>query len=361
MLPPSLSAASQRKLMSWFDRHSRPLPWRVSRDAYRIWVSEVMLQQTTVATVSVRFLQFLDRFPDVAALAAADEQDVLHLWQGLGYYNRARNLHRAAKMLVEQYGTDLPDDPDIWTELPGVGRYILGAVLSQAFDRSLPIVEANTKRVLSRLFGYRHDLTTKEGQAWLWSTAEAILPKDRIGDFNQAMMEIGALICTPRNPSCGECPLAKECVANRDSLQEVIPVRPVAKEITNVREVCAVPCYEGKVLICKRPLGGRWGNMWEFPRMECAEEESTKQTLTRLILNQRLQKKRVDPLMTVRYGVTRFRIAMECFRVDCQDMSCVLGYYKEGCWLAPSELANYPLSTPQRKVAARIRSNPLAG
>ena len=185
-------SAFRRALLAWFDKHRRDLPWRENRDPYRIWVSEVMLQQTTVAAVVPYFHRFLAAFPTLHSLADADEQQVLKLWEGLGYYRRARHLHAAAKQLAE-FDTP-PNDPEVWAELPGVGRYILGAVLSQAFDRKLPIVEANTLRVLARLFAYPGDPREGEGKTWVWSAAESLLPTKRAGDFNQAMMELGALV-----------------------------------------------------------------------------------------------------------------------------------------------------------------------
>src|SRR5262245_2491734 len=174
----------RRRLLSWFARHRRDLPWRRDRDPYRIWVSEVMLQQTTVAAVIPYFERFVATFPTVTELAAADEQDVLKLWAGLGYYRRARHLHRAARDLVAAHGGALPDDPDVWRDLPGVGRYILGAVLSQAFDLRLPIVEANTIRVLCRLYGQTGDPASAEVRAWMWERAEELLPQKQVGDFN---------------------------------------------------------------------------------------------------------------------------------------------------------------------------------
>src|SRR5262245_4865752 len=213
----------RRRLLSWFKRNQRDLPWRHDRDPYRIWVSEVMLQQTTVATVSARFERFLQAFPTLAALAAADEQAVLREWEGLGYYRRARNLHAAARLMVQRHGGQLPDDPQIWAELPGVGRYILGAVLSQAFDRRLPIVEANSQRVLCRLFGRNSDPLEPRTKKWLWNTAEQLLPVRRSGDFNQALMELGALVCTPLHPRCEQCPISAQCVAFRTGRQHAIP------------------------------------------------------------------------------------------------------------------------------------------
>src|SRR5438874_4557416 len=255
--PPSL----RRRLLAWFDQHRRDLPWRRDRDPYRIWVSEVMLQQTTVAAVVPFFERFLAAFPNVTALAAADEQDVLRLWEGLGYYRRARHLHRAARILVAEHGGQMPDDSEVWAALPGVGRYIHGAVLSQAFDRRLPIVEANSQRVLCRLFGHTGDPKSGPTKKWLWETAKRLLPIRRVGDFNQALMELGALVCTPTEPQCGKCPLGGSCAAKRAGIQESIPVRSKPPAVTEVYETATIVRRVGKVLLVRRPANGRWSNM----------------------------------------------------------------------------------------------------
>jgi A/G-specific adenine glycosylase len=351
---PTLPPQVRRKLLAWFDRHARPLPWRRDRDPYRIWVSEVMLQQTTVAAVAPRFEAFLAAFPDVRALAVADEQTVLKAWEGMGYYSRARNLKRAAEALVRDHGGVLPDDPAVWAELPGVGRYILGAVLSQAFDRRLPIVEANTKRVLCRVFGQRGDPTTAPVQTWLWETAAAVLPQKRAGDFNQALMELGATVCTPDRPACDRCPLNDVCVARRAGLQDVIPVRPKRPEVVEVREVCIVARHGGKVLLARRPAAGRWANMWEFPRTELAAGEMIADGANRLLADLGLTGELGTELMTVRYGVTRFRMTMACLEADCPKAGFRAGYYEEGRWVRPADLAAYPVSSPQRKLAAAL-------
>ncbi len=255
----------RRRLLAWFDRNRRDLPWRRDRDPYRIWISEVMLQQTTVATVQSRYEQFLSVFPTLADLAAASEQDVLRQWEGLGYYRRARNLHAAARRLKMEHDGKLPDDPKVWAELPGVGRYIMGAVLSQAFDRRLPIVEANSQRVLCRLFGHRGEPTNATTRKWLWQAATEFIPTRRAGDFNQALMELGAMVCTPSAPQCNACPLSKHCVAFREGMQETIPVRASRPEPVTVREVAVVVRQRGRVLLVRRPEQWRWSNMWEFP------------------------------------------------------------------------------------------------
>jgi A/G-specific adenine glycosylase len=347
--------AIRRKLLDWFDRDQRDLPWRASRDPYRIWVSEVMLQQTTVAAVVPYFERFVAAYPTVTTLAAAAEQDVLRLWAGLGYYRRARHLHRAAKQLAETFGDALPDDPAVWAELPGVGRYILGAVLSQAFDRKLPIVEANSLRVLSRLFGYRGDPRAGAGQRWVWRAAEAVLPAKRVGDFNQAMMELGALVCTPATPDCPNCPVRSACEANRLGLQAEIPPKPAAKTVVEVREVAVVVRDDrGRVLVCRRPHDAkRWADMWEVPHGERADGEGDVDAARRVA--RELTGLDVDvgaEVLTVRHGVTRWVITMVCLEATVIGGGFRPGAYAEARWVAPADAAGLPMSSPQRKLLA---------
>jgi A/G-specific adenine glycosylase len=313
-----------------------------------------MLQQTTVAAVAPRFEKFLAAFPSVRALAAADEQAVLKVWEGMGYYGRARNLRRAAQILVERHRGELPDDPAIWAALPGVGRYILGAVLSQAFDRRLPVVEANTKRVLCRLFAQAGDVISAPVRAWLWDTAAALLPKKRVGDFNQALMELGALVCTPDKPDCPNCPLRAECLARREGVQERIPRRPTRPAVVQVREVCVVVRHRGRVLLTRRPPGGRWAKMWEFPRAVLEPDDTHDTAARRLIDSLGISADPGPELMTVRYGVTRFRMTMVCLEAAAGAKAFRPGYYEEGRWLRPAELADYPVSSPQRRLAAAL-------
>ena len=261
-----------RRLLDWFARHRRDLPWRRDRDPYRIWVSEVMLQQTQAATVVPYFERFLQAFPTLADLAAADEQEVLRLWEGLGYYRRARDLLRTARLLAASHGGRFPDDPAALDGLPGLGRYTRNAVLSQAFDRRLPILEANSRRVLCRLFGRTGDPRRGPEQRWLWAAAEALLPPRRVGDFNQALMELGALVCTPAAPRCAECPLAADCAARRLGLQDAIPARTPPPEPMEVREAAVVVRRGERVLLLQRPAEGRWASLWEFPHGPLARD-----------------------------------------------------------------------------------------
>jgi A/G-specific adenine glycosylase len=345
----------RRRLLAWFDRHRRELPWRKDRDPYRIWLSEVMLQQTTVATVAPRFERFLQAFPTLADLAAADEQAVLREWEGLGYYRRARNLHAAARMLAAVYRDTLPDDPDVWSALPGVGRYILGAVLSQAFDRRLPIVEANSQRVICRLFGQAEDPKSGRVKNWLWQQAESLLPTKRAGDFNQALMELGALVCTPAAPKCRQCPLARQCQAFRTNRQDTIPRLQSRAISIEVREVAVVVTRKGRVLLVQRPNRGRWSNMWEFPHGETARPETVESAAKRLLreltgIHAAIGKE----VATVRHGVMRYRITLTCMEAKFVSGKFRSTSYAAGRWIRPAELVKFPVSSPQRKLATIV-------
>jgi A/G-specific adenine glycosylase len=341
-----------KSLLNWFAHNRRDLPWRRDRDPYRIWVSEVMLQQTQAATVVPYFERFLQAFPTLADLAAADEQDVLRLWEGLGYYRRARDLLRTARLLAATSGGRFPDDPEALHGLPGLGRYTRNAVLSQAFDRRLPILEANSVRVLTRLFGRTEDPRRGPEQRWLWAAAEAVLPSRRAGDFNQALMELGALVCTPNSPRCGECPLAKDCVARRFGLQAVIPARAPAAEPTLVREAAVVVRRGEQVLLLQRPPDGRWASLWEFPHGPLGEGEAPDEAAARLPRELTgLQARLGSELITLRHGVTRFRITMVCFEVEYLSGEFRSAFYRQAVWLTPGELGGYPVSSPQRRLA----------
>jgi A/G-specific adenine glycosylase len=342
--------------LSWFDRHRRDLPWRRDRDPYRIWVSEVMLQQTQVATVIPFFERFLAAFPDLASLAAADEQAVLRLWEGLGYYRRARDLHAAARQMARRHGGRVPDDPAEAAALPGFGPYTRNAVLSQAFDRRLPILEANSQRVLSRLFGRTDDPRTGPARRWLWRAAEELLPQKRAGDFNQALMELGALVCTPAAPRCGECPLAAACAAKRLGLQESIPPRAAAPAVTAVRESAVVIWRGGKVLLVQRPAdASRWAGLWEFPHGPLQDDETHEAAAGRLAAELTGLRVRLGAeLATVRHGITRYRITIVCFEATHASGEFRSGFYAEARWVGPEELASYPVSSPQRRLARSL-------
>jgi A/G-specific adenine glycosylase len=342
----------RRKLLAWFDRAARDLPWRRSRDPYAIWVSEVMLQQTQVATVIGYFERFMQVFPTLAELAAADVEDVLRLWEGLGYYRRARALHQAARRLAAEHHGQVPDDAGVLAQLPGLGRYTVNAILSQAYERPLPILEANSRRVLCRLLGVRADPAQAAVQARLWQAAEALLPRRRIGAFNQALMELGALVCTALNPGCARCPLASLCVARRCGLEHKIPMAPRRALVQEVREVAVAVRQSRGVLLVQRPGAGRWAGLWEFPRRQV--QGTHEQTAHALLTSLGLRADLGPELTTIRHSVTRFRITLVCFEAAYRSGKLAPGDYARGRWTPLRRLAAYPCSRPQRRLAEAL-------
>jgi A/G-specific adenine glycosylase len=314
-----------------------------------------MLQQTQAATVVPYYRRFLAAFPTLADLAAAKEQDVFRLWEGLGYYRRARNLHQAAKQIVSTHGGRFPRNPAAALKLPGLGRYMTGAILSQAFDFRLPILEANSRRVLCRLFAVRDDPTRGLTRNRLWQLAEALLPRTRVGDFNQALMELGALICAQRDPRCGECPLSKDCAASRLGIQSEIPVRPKRASGVDVREAAIVVRRGGRVLLVQRPDNGRWAGLWEFPHGPLEKGESLASGAVRLVTHLTFLRVRLGAeLLTVRHSVTHHRITLTCFEASYLSGSFRSDLYPRGKWIHPARLGDYPVSSPQRRLARAL-------
>lgn len=313
-----------------------------------------MLQQTTVAAVVPYFERFIARFPSIADLAAASESDVLHAWSGLGYYRRARFLHTAAKMIVERHGGTFPSDPSDAAELPGIGRYTLGAILSQAFDARWPVVEANTLRVISRLFGSRFDPRSSAGQKWLWNAAELLLPKANCGDFNQAMMELGALVCRIEAPQCGECPLKNACRAKRDGTHTAIPFRPSAKPIVEQHEVGLVLRKAGKYLLVRREEDSRrWAGFWQFPAA-LTEQGVIDSSLHALAGSLGMTVEIGEVVYTDRYVVTRHRIELTLYEARIVSDKLPRGSSAVVAWKSAIDAESLPMGTPQRKAISKI-------
>ena len=257
-------------LLGWYDAQARDLPWRRTRDPYGIWVSEVMLQQTQVSVVLPYWTAFLARFPDVGALARASLDQVLAAWRGLGYYARARNLHRAAQAVVERHGGQLPDDVEALRALPGFGRYTVGAVASIAFRREVPLVDGNVARVLARLFGIEGATGDAGREKALWALAEALVQGERPGDWNQALMELGATVCRPEQPTCLLCPVRAHCVALATGRVADIPA-PKVRTARRALHLAVAAARKGEaVLLVRRHGTGLFGGLWELPGVECA-------------------------------------------------------------------------------------------
>ncbi|MHB1558676.1 MAG: A/G-specific adenine glycosylase [Isosphaeraceae bacterium] len=308
-------------LLAWYREAGRVLPWRADRDAYRILVSEMMLVQTTVAAVIPYYERFLRRFPNARSLADADESEVLKMWEGLGYYRRARQLHAAARQIVLAHGGTVPDNPEAVRALPGVGPYIAGAVLSFAFDRPEPIVEANSQRVLARLLALQDDPTSSAGRRRIWSAAARLVPPEHAGDFNQALMDLGATICTPRQPSCLLCPVVASCAARHRGLQDVIPRATPRPAPTEVREACAVVTQGDQYLVVQRGRGGLWEQFWEFPTIHREGQDPAGRSfdgpveLTEGVRRLTGITASMGPAAaTLRFGVTRYRVTLEIAR-----------------------------------------------
>lgn len=266
-----VSRAVRKALLRWYDAQKRELPWRATRDPYAIWVSEIMLQQTRVDTALPYYERFLSRFPSAEALAAATEDEVLSAWSGLGYYRRARLLHAGVREVVARYGGEVPSDPAARLALPGVGRYTAGAIGSIAFDREEPIVDGNVARVLSRMHGVDTPLGRADTERRFWAEAEALVKGPRPGDLNQALMELGALVCTPRQPSCEACPVRKSCVAHGQARVDELPVPKKKKPPRRASLVATVATrgaeHDTEVWLV-RGGGTLFGGLWGVPMAE---------------------------------------------------------------------------------------------
>ena len=346
----------RRKLRAWFLKHARDLPWRRTRDPYHVWISEIMLQQTQVVTVIPYFQRFLLALPTIGDLAAAPERDVLRLWEGLGYYRRARQLHRAAQLIVERHAGEFPRDLDAVRALPGIGRYTAGAILSIAFAQRQPILEANTVRVLSRLLAYREATTTAAGQRVLWEAAEEFLPQREPGLFNQALMELGSEICTPREPACHLCPVVQLCPTFAQGLQAVIPAPKRQPRYEDRHEACVVIWRRGRVLLRRCDEGERWAGLWDFPRF-VVESAAGKNRAAAVCSNVTrlagIHISDVRSLATLKHGVTRFRITLHCYTAEFHAGDP----RRQGWhWVVPQKLSEYPLSITGRRVAQQLSS-----
>ncbi len=305
----------QSRLVAWYLENHRKLPWRETRDPYRIWVSEAMLQQTQVNTVLPYYRRFLKRFPNLKELASADLETVLKTWEGLGYYARARNLHRAAQTVVQHHNGVVPNDPEIFRKLPGVGEYIASAVLSIAFDQPHAVVDGNVKRVLSRLFTIDAPVNQSSSYSLFKDAARALLTLEKPGTFNQAMMELGAMICRPRHPKCEQCPLPTACSAYQQKKADRYPKRISRPKTPQYHLAVGVVYKNGRVLITQRKPKGLLGGLWEFPGGEINEKETAEAACVKRIKEEvNLTVDIEEHLARVRHAYTHFKIIMDIFR-----------------------------------------------
>ncbi len=346
---------ARRALLRWYDARQRDLPWRRTRDPYAIWISETMLQQTRVETVIPYYERFLERFPDVESLASADRDDVYALWAGLGYYSRARNLQAAARRIVDEHGGLLPDDVDGLRSLPGIGRYTAGAVASIAFDRPAPVVDGNVIRVLTRWRGIRDDVRRREVVERLWDEAGSLARGARPGDLNQALMELGATVCTPRSPRCDDCPWLRTCDAAAAGDAESLPVKPKKPKPVKVEAVAAWIERHGRVLVVRRPQDGLLGGLWELPGGPLEAREAREEGLHRQLRESvGLRVKQSEYRGHIEHLFTHRRLALHVFRCDAVEGRVRRRGFDAHRWIAPAGIAELGHGAPTRKALALL-------
>lgn len=343
------------RLLEWYAHHARQMPWRDHTDPYVIWVSEVMLQQTQVDTVIPYFERWMARFPDIESVASASLQDVLSEWEGLGYYSRARNLHRAAQILVAEKDGQLPEDTQALRQLPGIGRYSAAAIASMAFGKDEAALDGNIRRVLARMFDVRLPARSSEGERQLWDLANENLPPGRAGDYNQALMDLGATICTPRQPDCQNCPLMTLCRAYESGIQEQRPVKKPKPSLPHHTVTAAVIQDNGSVLIAQRPQDGLLGGLWEFPGGKLKAGEELPGGLRREIHEELGIEIAVgNSLGVYRHAYTHFRVTLHAFQCSLVRGKPRALEHSQIRWIRLQDLADFPMGKLDRQIANRL-------
>ena len=336
-----------KRLLHWFDVNRRDLPWREARprNPYHVWVSEIMLQQTRTETVKDYFRRWMDQFPTLEALARAPEEQVLRAWQGLGYYSRARNLHKAARQVMVDYGGEMPREARTLESLPGIGAYTAGAIASMAFGQKVPAVDGNLLRVLARLYGVDQDIASTAGKKTLTGLAEVAIPADRPGDFNEALMDLGANVCIPKVPRCDQCPLRDTCQAFQENRTDQLPVKRPKAPQKEFAAACGLLVREGKFLLHKRPGKGMLASMWEFPMVLGKAETEARQGLETL-----LQTRAGECLWEHKHVFTHQIWYMKAYILEG-------GTVPEGEYgfFSPEEWELIPLAGPHAKLAAFLK------
>jgi A/G-specific adenine glycosylase len=343
-------------LLRWFAQNARDLPWRRTGDPYAIWVSEIMLQQTRVSTALPYYERFLKRFPTVEKLARARVDTVLKLWEGLGYYSRARNMHLAAKEIVARFNGQLPQTAAELLTLPGIGRYTAGAIASTAFGRREPLVDGNVERVLCRLFRVRGSPRENTVRKRLWTIAAELLPSDNVGQFNQALMELGSEVCTPRNPRCEDCPVRGACEARLHNEQGSLPTSTPKKPLPRHAVVVGVIHSKGRILIDKRKPEGLLGGLWEFPGGKRRPHESLEAALRREVREELAIRVRVGRrLAVVDHTYSHFCVRMhafECTYLAGRPRCITCAGFK---WVRPQDLGRYAFPAANNKIIQILR------
>lgn len=342
--------------MAWYDVNKRDMPWRDCGDPYKIWISEIMLQQTRVDQATPYFKRFVDHFPTVQALAEAKQQEVLKVWEGLGYYSRARHLHSAAKLVVDKFDGKIPDNREDITELKGVGPYTASAVLSIAFQKPHAVVDGNVIRVLSRYLGIEKDVRRTTTKNNIQEHADELISEERPGDFNQAVMELGATVCTPSNPACEKCPLQTHCVAYKTVKTDQIPYKSPAKKRPH-HQIGAGIILNGddQVLIALRPEDAMLGGLWEFPGGKQADNESMEETVKRELREELgVEVSITKPFMKLDHAYSHFKITLHAYLCELEEGTPEPNSSQEVRWISIDDLEDYPFPKANRKLTQKL-------
>jgi A/G-specific adenine glycosylase len=347
-----------RALLDWYAHAAAPMPWRGLRDPYRVWLSEVMLQQTRVTTVEGYYTRFLEAFPTIGSLAAAPLDQVLKQWEGLGYYARARNLHRLARVIMEEHGGRFPASADALRHLPGIGRYTAAAIASIAFDQPVAVLDGNVIRVLARLINLPDDVTQARVKASLWQLAESLLPTERPGDYNQALMDLGRTICTPRRPACGICPVREFCLARAGGNVESRPVKKPKAPLPQVRAVAAVvraPGAANRLLLVQRPAEGLLGGLWALPGGLCEGDEPLHDRLRRALRRDLGVEIAVgDEMAVATQTFTHFRMTLRAYACNLTAGEPRPLGVANLAWVAPADLVQYSMGKADRAIVEAL-------
>ncbi|MCP9292223.1 A/G-specific adenine glycosylase [Gracilimonas sediminicola] len=343
-------------LLSWYQDHKRQMPWRGEADPYKIWVSEIMLQQTRVDQATPYFQNFISLFPTVFDLANAEQQEVLKAWEGLGYYSRARNLHSAAKTLVQDYNGKLPESYDEIIKLKGIGPYTAAAVTSIAFNKPNAVVDGNVIRVLTRYFGVEEDVRSTKTKNRVQDFATELIDEDNPADFNQAMMELGSVVCKPTNPECYKCPIQSGCVAAKTAKTDTIPYKsPAKKKPHHTIGVGIIEAEDGKLLIALRPEDAMLGGLWEFPGGKQKEGEEIQETVERELAEELgVEVKAYKELMRLKHTYSHFSITMHAWMCKLVSGKPQPKSSQEIRWVERNELERYPFPKANKVLTERL-------
>ena len=345
-------------LLEWYAIHARQLPWRDHPDPYAIWISEIMLQQTRVETVIDYFDRWMQTFPDIESLANASEQDVLKQWEGLGYYSRARNIHKTARILQQDYGSKLPADPQLLQKLPGIGRYTAAAITSIAFGMDQAALDGNIRRILSRLFDISMPIKIPASERLFWELAEQNLPPGKAGDYNQALMDLGATICLPGKPRCLLCPLQSHCLAFQRGVQEERPVIPEKKPLPHYIVTAAILQRNSLYLLAQRPANGLLGGLWEFPGGKQEKDETLAQTLQREIMEELGCQVSVGPHFgEYQHAYTHFRVTLHAYFCELITGEPQAIQASKIAWVPLTQLSQYPMGKIDRQIADQLQKS----